>query len=91
MSDMQKLQENLLNAFPEAALLLSRGHVAAANQVARHLLPRLEGDDREILAACIGRKAFLDADPAALDEGYRALIRWCGKILRECGGAVASV
>ena len=42
MSDMQKLQENLLNAFPEAALLLSRGHVAAANQVARHLLPRLE-------------------------------------------------
>ena len=42
MSDMQKLQENLLNAFPEAALLLSRGHVAAANQAARHLLPRLE-------------------------------------------------
>ena len=30
-------------------------------------------------------------DRAALDEGYRALIRWCGKILRECGGAVASV
>ena len=42
MSDMQKLQENLLNAFPEAALLLSRGHVAAANQAVRHLLPRLE-------------------------------------------------
>ena len=57
----------------------------------RDLLPRLEGDDREILAACIGRKAFLGADRAALDEGYRALIRWCGKILRECGGAVASV
>ena len=32
------------------------------------LLPRLEGDDRESLAACIGRKALLVPDQAALDR-----------------------
>ena len=42
MSDMQELQESLLNAFPEAALLLCRGRVAAANQAVRRLLSQLE-------------------------------------------------
>ena len=84
----------LAGLYKGAFFVLRAAHDARAGYRAvsrRHLLPRLEGDDREILAACIGRKAFLDADRAALDEGYRALIRWCGKILRECGGAVASV
>lgn len=56
----------------------------------RDLLPRLAEAEREILAASIGREALRGAEREALDEGFRALIRWCGKILEECGGDVAS-
>lgn len=62
----------LAELYKGAFFVLRAAHDARAGYRAvsrRDLLPRLEGDDREILAACIGRKAFLDAGSGGAGRG----------------------
>ena len=47
------------------------------------LRPTLNGEDLEIFTSCQQRRAFLAAGSAELEEGYRMLIRWCSRLLRE--------